>query len=102
MNDTGKLTLNLKKLDDEKVEIAFIDTGAGIAAENIDKLFQPLFTTKSRGFGFGLSICKMIMDKHNGNIEIKSDLGKGTTVILTFPLDSIGNYNHRERREGET
>ncbi len=89
MNDKGQLTLNLRKLDDEKVEVAFIDTGVGIAPENIDKLFQPLFTTKSRGFGFGLSICKMIMEKHSGKIEIKSEPDKGTTVILTFPLDLI-------------
>ncbi|MDD5773921.1 MAG: AAA family ATPase, partial [bacterium] len=86
MDKKGKLTLGIKKTDNEKVEVSFGDTGAGIAYENINKVFQPLFTTKARGFGFGLSICKMIVDKHNGKIEIKSEKGKGSTVTLIFPL----------------
>jgi signal transduction histidine kinase len=86
MNNKGKLTLGIRKTEDEKVAVSFADTGAGIAYENINKVFQPLFTTKARGFGFGLSICKMIVDKHNGKVEIKSEQGKGSTVTLIFPL----------------
>ncbi|MEW6087848.1 MAG: ATP-binding protein [bacterium] len=89
MNNKGRLVLEVEKTNDENVKISFKDTGPGIEYENIDKLFQPLYTTKARGFGFGLSICKMIVDKHNGRVEINSRRGKGTTVILIFPLEPV-------------
>ncbi|MDP3042465.1 MAG: AAA family ATPase [Candidatus Omnitrophota bacterium] len=86
MEEQGALTVKIEKDDNTKVKISFIDSGVGISPENINKLFQPLFTTKVRGIGFGLLICKMIIEKHGGTIEIKSKPKKGTTVIITLRL----------------
>ena len=62
------------------------DTGYGIAPENIDKIFLPLFSTKTRGIGFGLSITKMIIENHGGILKVKSEPGKGADFIISFPL----------------
>jgi len=84
MSEQGKLTIKLDKVDNAKVNISFTDTGIGISPENINKLFQPLFTTKVKGIGFGLLICKMIIEKHGGTIDITSELNKGTTVTVSL------------------
>jgi signal transduction histidine kinase len=86
MGDQGTLTIKIEKEANTKVKISFIDSGVGIPPENINKLFQPLFTTKVRGIGFGLLICKMIIEKHGGTIEIKSESGKGTAVTITLRI----------------
>ncbi len=85
MNDTGVFTLNVSKQADGKVKMMFMDTGMGIAPENMGKLFKPLFTTKARGIGFGLAICKMIVNKHKGVIDITSQETAGTTVTIILP-----------------
>jgi signal transduction histidine kinase len=68
------------------VEIAFADTGTGIPEETLQKLFSPLFTTKAQGMGFGLAICKRIIETHGGTIMVKTELNKGTTFTVTLPL----------------
>ncbi|MFH0827811.1 MAG: ATP-binding protein, partial [Candidatus Omnitrophota bacterium] len=85
MNNKGKVVLTINK-EEGLAKISFVDTGAGVSPENMAKLFQPLFTTKERGFGFGLLICKMIVEKHQGTINMESEVGKGTVVKITFPL----------------
>jgi PAS domain S-box-containing protein len=67
------------------VFIEITDTGCGISRENLDRLFNPFFTTKRGGTGLGLSICRQIMMVNNGTIDIRSEEGRGTTVILTLP-----------------
>jgi len=74
-----------------QAEVTFADTGAGIAPENLEKVFQPLFSTKAKGIGFGLSIVKMIIDKHGGTVEAKSKPGKGAAIIIHLPLYSGEN-----------
>ena len=69
-----------------------IDSGAGIPRGTLAKLFDPFFTTKPRGSGLGLSICQTIMQEHGGSIEVASREGRGTTVLLDFPV---------EKRNGE-
>ncbi len=86
MSNKGTLTVKVSQKENKEARLLFKDTGIGISNENISKLFQPLFTTKSRGIGFGLLICKMIIEKHAGTIDINSVLGKGTNVIITFAL----------------
>jgi signal transduction histidine kinase len=86
MPDGGKLTVKSKK-SGGKVEIAFADTGAGIPKETLERLFIPLFTTKARGMGFGLAICKRIIAAHGGKISVESTLGKGTTFTLIIPTE---------------
>jgi PAS domain S-box-containing protein len=67
------------------VEISFADTGTGIPEETLQKLFTPLFTTKAQGMGFGLAICKRIIEAHEGNINVRTELNKGTTFTITIP-----------------
>jgi signal transduction histidine kinase len=69
-----------------RLEIRISDTGYGIPEEIMDRLFEPLFSTKSFGVGLGLSIVKSIMEQHDGGVEISSQVGKGTTVTLWLPL----------------
>lgn len=61
------------------------DTGAGIDSANMDRVFEPFFTTRSPGTGLGLAVVKDIVDRHSGEIAIESDLGIGTTVTVRFP-----------------
>ena len=68
------------------VEIAISDNGSGIPENVIAKVFNPFFTTKNEGNGLGLAICKKIIQLHKGDIQIKSQLGKGTTFTISLPL----------------
>ncbi len=79
--------LEIKTLASENiVEIIVKDTGIGIPKDNIHKLFEPLFTTKVKGIGLGLSIVKEIIEKHKGKIEAESKVDKGTTFTIKLPL----------------
>ncbi len=75
-------------------QIRVTDTGSGIPRGQLSKLFDPFFTTKPRGTGLGLSICQSIMQEHGGSIEVASREGRGTTVMLNFPVEK----RHGERR----
>jgi signal transduction histidine kinase len=68
------------------MKIAFADTGKGIPEETLKKLFTPLFTTKAQGMGFGLSICKRIVEAHGGTITVKTAVNKGTTFTIALPI----------------
>lgn len=74
---------------DETVEFSFVDTGSGMPEDVIQKIFTPLFTTKAQGMGFGLSICKRIVEAHHGKIEVESVLNKGTKFTITLPIKPI-------------
>jgi two-component system sensor histidine kinase HydH len=71
----------------DKVEFAFIDKGTGISEESMAKLFTPLFTTKAQGMGFGLAICKRVVEAHGGKITVESVVDKGTTFTVTLPVE---------------
>jgi len=71
--------------DADFVEISIVDSGEGISAENMNKLFQPLFTTKAKGIGLGLVVCKNLVEANGGRIEVKSELGKGSTFVVLLP-----------------
>jgi two-component system NtrC family sensor kinase len=75
--------------DSHGVEIAISDTGCGIASENLDKLFDPFFSTKEvgQGTGLGLSVSFGIVKEHNGNIRVQSEVGKGTTFFVWLPIE---------------
>jgi two-component system nitrogen regulation sensor histidine kinase GlnL len=68
------------------VDITINDTGCGIAEEEMDRIFTPYFTTKSRGSGLGLAISQKIIEDHHGLLKIESSPGKGTTMIVSLPL----------------
>jgi len=84
MPETGTLTISSKAKDD-KVVFTFKDTGVGITKEALSKLWTPLYTTKATGMGFGLAICKRIIEAHNGEIRVESEPGMGATFTVTFP-----------------
>jgi len=72
-----------------RVRVSIEDTGRGIAADQLDKVFEPGFTTKGRGVGtgLGLAICYQIVRDHEGNISFESEAGAGTTVTIDLPVD---------------
>jgi signal transduction histidine kinase len=79
--------------DGENVYVKVSDTGKGIPAEDIGKVFDPGFTTKGGlgvGTGLGLSVCYNIMQKHHGTISVKSEVGRGTEFTLTLPRKPPG------------
>ncbi len=76
-------------------QVRVIDTGTGIPRGVLAKLFDPFFTTKATGTGLGLSISQTIMHEHGGSIAVDSREGRGTTVLLNFPLEK----RHGERRQ---
>ena len=86
MKGIGRLQLQLLEFDNE-VHFLVKDEGSGIAPENLKKIFQPGFTTKTRGWGLGLSLAhRIIREYHNGSIKVKeSKLGKGTTFEIILP-----------------
>lgn len=75
-------------LDDEGfVNMVFRDNGAGIPAENLEKIYEPFFTTRAKGTGLGLAITKQIVELHQGRMEIESEVGKGTAVTVRLPVE---------------
>jgi len=85
----GVIRFVLERVGSE-VKVTVEDTGCGISGENIKNIFEPFFTTKSavKGTGLGLSICHGIIKSHGGDIMVKSRVGKGTSMIITF--DTLG------------
>jgi signal transduction histidine kinase len=84
----GKLILETSLDGNQRVTIQVTDTGTGIDAENMQRLFQPMFTTKDigRGTGLGLSICKAIIKEHGGEIEVRTTVNEGTTFRILLPV----------------
>jgi len=85
MNGQGTLWVKVGKTSDRWIEVSFKDTGCGIAPDDLKKVFQPLFSTKLKGMGFGLTICQMIIEKHGGRISVESEPEKGATFIVKLP-----------------
>ncbi|MFQ5570608.1 MAG: ATP-binding protein [Rhodothermales bacterium] len=85
--DQGQITIETEVIETEVV-IRISDTGVGIPPENLSKLFNPFFTTKpvNQGTGLGLSISYGIIEKHNGRIEVESEVGQGTTFTIYLPI----------------
>lgn len=87
MPEGGTLTIRTESVADERIRIQFRDSGCGIPTENLDKIFEPFYTTKERGTGLGLAITKQIIDQHHGEITIESTIGEGTCVTVTLPIN---------------
>lgn len=86
VNNDAKLTI-LGYKNKEEYFFEIIDNGIGITVENQQKLFEPFYTNKAKGFGIGLTASQTIIFNHNGKIKVKSTLGKGTTFIISIPLE---------------
>jgi signal transduction histidine kinase len=91
IKDKGTLSIRTSA-DDRHVFIEVADSGEGIPAENLGRIFDPGFTTKGVGIGtgLGLAISYNIIRKHKGKIEVKSEQGSGTTFTITLPVDLTG------------
>jgi signal transduction histidine kinase len=72
--------------DSEVVWVSVADTGGGIPSEKLNRIFEPFYTTKKKGTGLGLMIVQRIVRAHGGNIEIESQVGRGTTFRVRLPL----------------
>jgi signal transduction histidine kinase len=87
VEDRGKLKIRTFK-DADNVYVEISDTGRGIPPDQLEKIFEPGFTTKERGegTGLGLSISRKIIDKHRGRILVDSEVGKGSTFTVVLPI----------------
>jgi len=85
MPEGGKLRIGAYRKG-RSAHVTVQDTGVGIPEESFSKLFLPLFTTKSKGQGFGLSVCKRMVEAHNGRITVESEVGKGSTFTIYIPI----------------
>lgn len=102
-----KVSLRANPVPPDQMRFEVSDHGCGIAPENLGRIFEPYFTTKIfgddvRGFGLGLSISQRIVELHNGRIEIQSELHKGTTVIVTLPVNHRDSTTPRSRSAQDT
>ncbi len=83
----GQLEIKSEKMKN-MLKVTFRDTGMGISKENLSKLGSPLFTTKAKGVGMGLAICKRLTEAHGGSLSIDSKEKMGTCVTVTLPIDA--------------
>ena len=80
----GKVMIQVSETDEYTI-IDVVDNGHGIEKQNLEKIFEPLFTTKKGGTGLGLASCKSIIENHGGSIECSSIVGKGTVFTVKLP-----------------
>lgn len=84
----GELRIGSRR-SNGKVEMTFTNTGAGMPEEVKENLWKPLQTTKAKGMGLGLAICKRIVEAHGGSISVESTVGKGTTFTIALPIKPL-------------
>jgi len=94
MPQGGTLEISSEE-SDGSVHITFSDTGTGIPKEVVENLWKPLQTTKAKGIGLGLAICKRLVDAHNGTISVESTVGKGTTFTVGIPTKPKSEASRR-------
>ena len=87
IKDSGTITIGAK-IDSNNIIVSIKDTGVGIAEEALGKIFEPYYTTRSSGTGLGLTVVYKIMKEHEGDIQVQSVVGAGTTARLMFPIPS--------------
>jgi signal transduction histidine kinase len=85
MADGGRLRITAGKTKDGLVKLALTDTGPGISKDNIDKIFEPFFSTKAKGTGLGLALVQQIVSEHGGRIEVECPAEGGTRFIILLP-----------------
>jgi two-component system sensor kinase FixL len=81
MPDGGQLSVSAE-VNADQIGITVADTGSGINPENINRILEPLYTTKSRGIGLGLAITRAIVEKHSGRLSVNSEPGKGACFTV--------------------
>ncbi len=86
MEDGGTVMLSVREIEQQRVEFCIRDTGPGIAEDDLKLAFKKFFTTKEKGVGLGLPVCRQIARAHNGSIKLVNNDGAGASVILRLPL----------------
>lgn len=86
MPEGGQLTIKSEVPGPEWVTVSFADTGVGIPQKDLERLLEPLFTTKAKGIGLGLAVAKTLVVGHGGTIEVQSEVGKGSTFTVRLPI----------------
>jgi two-component system, NtrC family, sensor kinase len=91
VHENGEIVISTTNPDIDNIRVDISDTGVGIPEDDIPQVFQPFFSTKhdTSGIGLGLAIVHGIIKSHNGRIDVKSELGRGTTISITLPLIRI-------------
>lgn len=87
MGDAGGTITFSAQVQDGRLRLAISDTGPGIAAESLEKVFEPLFTTRARGIGLGLPVCLQLARNNGGDLSVVSVPGRGATFTLALPLE---------------
>ena len=95
MPDGGVITVSTRE-EAGFAEVSVLDTGEGIKPEHLGKVFDPLFTTKTKGTGLGLAVCHRIVSQHGGFIEVKSRAGMGTVFKVRLPVSNNGGLAREE------
>ncbi len=85
MPDGGRISIHIKEIGKDGIIINVIDKGIGIPEERIKRLGEPFYSTKEKGTGIGLMLSYKIIESHQGNISIMSEVGFGTTVTIYLP-----------------
>jgi signal transduction histidine kinase len=98
MNGQGGQIVITTEADDDRVHLHVRDDGPGIAIAHQAQLFEPLFTTKTRGLGLGLAICREVVNRHNGRLTVESAPGQGATFILSLPIQEACDGSEDTRR----
>jgi signal transduction histidine kinase len=89
MPEGGQLVIQAGALAPDWVAVSLTDTGVGISEENMDKLFEPLFTTKPKGVGLGLAITLTLVEGHAGEVLVQSEPGRGSTFTVKLPVKGV-------------
>lgn len=86
--DNGEILLKTSNPDEDTIKVEFTDNGLGISEEDLPHIFEPFFSTKqdASGIGLGLAIVHGIVQSHNGKIQVRSEIGNGTTISVVLPL----------------
>lgn len=84
----GRITVDVDWAPDGRCRLAVSDTGAGIDAEGLARLFEPFYTTKESGTGLGLASVHRIVEAHQGTVEVSSEVGRGTTFAILLPVEA--------------
>ena len=88
VSESGGTIVVRTELDDEKVpRLIVVDDGPGIPADELKNVMEPFYSTKENGNGLGLSVCRSLAWESGGNLKVESELGRGTQVVLTFPVE---------------
>ena len=88
MVDSGTLTITTRR-NRELIDIVCSDTGDGIQEEDLHIIFEPLYSTKSKGTGLGLAVCQTLVEEHGGTMHVESQVHKGTTFTVSFPITPV-------------